>query len=92
MRDPFNELMCGGHLLRLGDLAPPDAFAQFSYARIVEKHPGRDVPQAAARGVQNQTGTHIPADVGDALIVVGRYVRRQATARHDEFGRLCCHL
>jgi hypothetical protein len=78
--------VCGGQLFRLGGKRASDAFPQFSHARFEDKHPGRNVLQAAARGIQNQADAQLPADVGNTLIVISRYARRQATARHDEFG------
>ena len=65
---------------------PPDAFAQFSHACFKQKHPGGDMLQAAARGVQNQPGAQIPAHVGNPLVKVSGYAWRQAATCHHEFG------
>src|SRR5215469_6591016 len=59
------------------------------YARFKQIHTRGDAPQAATRGVQNKAGAQMPADVGNTLIEVRRYARRQTPAGHDELGRLC---
>ena len=87
----FNKFVCGGQLFRLGAERASDTFPQFSHARFEEKHPEVDVLQAAARGIQNQADVHLSAEFGNPLIIISRWARRQAAARHDEFGRLRCH-
>ena len=67
----------------------PDAVPQFTHARLKQIHTRGDAPQAATRGVQNQAGAQLPADVGNTLMKVRRYARRQTPAGYDELGRLC---